>query len=70
MDVELEFEGTGASYPADLMVSLYDPSGECIVWGGWTAPTDGCVDAGTGFAGTTFWPDSWNSSATGIYSNI
>ena len=28
----LNFTGTGASYPADMMVYIYAPNGECVVW--------------------------------------
>ena len=43
----LYFEGTGLSYPADMMVYLYAPNGQCIVWGGWDViPTGTCQMSG------------------------
>jgi len=45
----LNFSGTGASYPSDMMVYIYAPNGNCIVWGGWNInPTGGCTNIGTG----------------------
>ena len=40
----LYFEGTGLSYPADMMVYLYAPNGQCIVWGGWDVIPTGFDD--------------------------
>ena len=62
----LNFTGTGASYPADMMVYLYAPNGECIVWGGWNInPTGGCTDVGTGAANS--WPGNWSTTQNGFY---
>ncbi len=62
----LNFSGTGASYPADMMVYLYAPNGECIVWGGWNInPTGECTDVGTGALSS--WPDNWNTTQNGFY---
>lgn len=62
----LNFTGTGASYPADMMVYLYAPNGDCIVWGGWNInPTGGCTDVGTGFQNS--WPDNWSTTVNGFY---
>ena len=62
----LNFSGTGASYPADMMVYLYAPNGECIVWGGWNInPTGGCTDVGTGAANS--WPGNWSTTQNGFY---
>ena len=47
----LEFSGTGAAYPADLMAYIYAPDDTCLVWGGWNIdpdPNENCEDAGTG----------------------
>ena len=45
----LNFSGVGASYPSDMMVYIYAPNGDCVVWGGWNiAPTGGCQNIGTG----------------------
>ena len=62
----LYFEGTGLSYPADMMVYLYAPNGQCIVWGGWDViPTGTCQNVGTGFANS--WPGNWSTTANGNY---
>ena len=62
----LNFTGTGASYPADMMVYLYAPNGDCIVWGGWNInPTGGCTDVGTGFDSS--WPANWSTTVNGFY---
>lgn len=62
----LNFSGTGASYPADMMVYIYAPNGNCVVFGGWNInPTGGCSNAGTGGGGA--WPGSWNTTANGNY---
>ena len=54
----LNFSGTGLSYPSDMMIYIYAPNGECVVWGGWNInPTGGCTDIGTG-AGNS-WPGNW-----------
>ena len=62
----LDFSGTGASYPADMMAYIYAPNGECVVWGGWNIPpTGGCTDIGTGFANS--WPNNWSTTVNGNY---
>ncbi len=62
----LYFEGTGLSYPADMMVYLYAPNGQCIVWGGWDViPTGTCQNVGTGFANS--WPGNWSTTVNGNY---
>ena len=64
----LNFYGTGASYPADMMVYLYAPNGTCVVWGGWNIPpTGGCTDIGTGFNNS--WPGSWTTTVNGFYTD-
>ena len=62
----LNFSGTGASYPSDMMVYIYAPNGNCIVWGGWNIPpTGGCTNVGTGFNNS--WPGNWDTTANGFY---
>ena len=62
----LNFSGVGASYPSDMMVYIYAPNGDCVVWGGWNiAPTGGCQNIGTG--ANNSWPFSWNTTANGFY---
>jgi len=63
----LNFSGVGASYPSDMMVYIYAPNGDCVVWGGWNiAPTGGCQNIGTG--ANNSWPFNWNTTANGFYS--
>ena len=62
----LNFSGTGASYPSDMMVYIYAPNGNCIVWGGWNInPTGGCTNIGTG--ANNSWPGNWNTTVNGFY---
>lgn len=62
----LNFTGTGLSYPSDMMVYIYAPNGNCIVWGGWNIPpTGGCTNVGTGFNNS--WPGNWDTTANGFY---
>ena len=62
----LNFSGTGASYPSDMMVYIYAPNGDCLVWGGWNiAPTGGCQNIGTG--ANNSWPGNWNTTVNGFY---
>ena len=62
----LNFTGTGASYPADMMVYIYAPNGECVVWGGWNInPVGFCTDIGTGAANS--WPGNWSTTQNGFY---
>ena len=62
----LNFSGPGITYPADLMVYLYAPNGQCIVWGGWDLePTGNCDDVGTGSFNS--WPGSWSTDVDGFY---
>ena len=66
LTVNLDVVTSGGSYPGDLMVYLYAPNGECVVWGGWNLdPDPGCTDIGTGTGGA--WPLGWNSSVDGFY---
>ena len=62
----LNFSGTGLSYPSDMMVYIYAPNGNCIVWGGWNInPVGGCTNIGTG--ANNSWPNNWNTTANGFY---
>ena len=64
----LEFSGTGAAYPADLMAYIYAPDDTCLVWGGWNInpdPNENCDDAGTG--ANNSWPANWSTTQAGFY---
>ena len=66
VSINLDFAGPGASYPSDMMIYVYAPNGNCVVWGGWTGnPVGGCTNLGTGLGGA--WPGSWNTSADGNF---
>ena len=65
---DLNFSGTGASYPADMMVYIGAPNGECVVWGGWNIPPTGsCTNIGTGFDNS--WPGNWSTTLNGFYTH-
>lgn len=58
--------GSGG-WPSDLMVTLTDPFGNCVVWGGWNLiPDVGCADLGTQLALAGFgngpWPEDWEET--------
>ena len=62
----LNFAGPGITYPADMMVYLTAPNGQCIVWGGWDLdPDEGCDDVGTGAANS--WPGDWSDATDQFY---
>lgn len=64
--VNLDIVSSGGSYAGDMLVYLYAPNGECVVWGGWNVnPVGDCTNLGTGTGGA--WPGGWNSSADGFY---
>ena len=69
VDVQLYFEGTGDSYPSDMRIQVTDPSGDCVVWGGYNiAPDPTCTNLDVG--GATAWPDSWLTIVNGDYSHL
>ena len=60
--------GSGG-WPSDLMVTITDPQGACVVWGGWNLiPDAACLDLGTqlsialsnGESGP--WPEEWQDT--------
>ena len=57
------FDIDGGSWPGDLLVHVYAPNGDCVVWGGYTGMNiDGsCQNLGTGFAAG--WPGGGWSQA-------
>ena len=64
--VNLNFTGAGGSWPADMLISVFGPDGNCVGWGGYSyGVTNGCNDLGSGLGG--IWPDGWNTSASGFY---
>ena len=64
--VNLDVVTAGGSYPSDLMMYIFAPNGDCIVWGGWNVdPESGCTDLGTGAGGA--WPGDWNTTNDGFF---
>ena len=60
MSFEVAFSDIGGgSWPADLLVHVYAPNGNCVVWGGFSGMDidGGCQNLGTGGGGA--WPNSW-----------
>ena len=60
--------GSGG-WPSDLMVTVTDPAGNCVVWGGWNLiPDEGCADLGTQLSsilsagGSGPWPENWEET--------
>ena len=58
--------GSGG-WPSDLMVTVTDPVGNCVVWGGWNLiPDAGCADLGTQLVlagvGNGPWPPGWEET--------
>ena len=54
-----------ASWPADLIVQIGTPNGDCYELGGYNVVTGACVELGNYQA---FYPDSWQSTDDGFYS--
>jgi hypothetical protein len=66
LTVNLDIVTAGGSYPSDLLVYVFAPNGECVVWGGWNlAPDPGCTNYGTGTGGA--WPTNWNTTTDGFF---
>ena len=62
VEVELDFVGIGSSWPADLLLVLTSPSGDCVQWGGYDLELGaGCQDIG----GFDIWPANWASATSG-----
>ena len=67
LQVTLDYTGAGDSWPADMLVQLNSPSGQCLEFGGYSAEiTGGCESLGGG----SFWPSSWGSTSSGTYTAI
>ena len=66
MDITLAFDGleSTGSYAADLAMTITDPSGTCIAFGGWNSSPSGCTSIG-GYS--AIWPSSWQSGASSTY---
>ena len=63
-EISLDFAGGGGSWPADMAVSITDPNGVCVAFGGYNDSPDGCSSIGNYSA---IWPSSWNTTTNGTY---
>ncbi len=65
IDITLDYTTATGSWPADMLVVITSPDGNCIEFGGFSATvTAGCTDLGNYSA---IWPSDWAVSASGIY---
>lgn len=65
LEIDINYTGAGESWPADLLVVVTSPTGDCMELGGYSpAITSGCMDMET----SVLWPSAWASSASGVYS--
>ena len=65
LDIVLDYTSSTGSWPADMLVVITAPSGDCIEFGGFSATVSaGCTDLGN----YTLWPESWAVSTSGTYS--
>ena len=65
IDIVLNFTGSGSAWPADLAVTISDPNGQCIAFGGYDSSPDGCTSIG-GYQ--AIWPADWAGTGNGTYS--
>ena len=65
IDITLDYTTANGSWPADMLVVITSPDGNCIEFGGFsTAITAGCEDLG-GYS--SIWPEDWTVSVSGVY---
>ncbi len=64
-DITLVFSGGGGSWPADMAVTITDPNGVCVSFGGYDSSPGGCSSIGNY---STIWPTGWNTATSGTYS--
>ena len=64
-DITLVFSGGGGSWPADLAVTITDPNGVCVSFGGYDSSPGGCSSLGNY---SVIWPTGWNTTTSGTYS--
>ena len=66
MDISLVFNSnnSGSSYAADMVMTITDPNGNCIAFGGWNSSPSGCTSIGNY---SSAWPSSWQTSTNGTY---
>ena len=64
IDIVLNFTGSGSSWPADMAVTITDPNGQCIAFGGYDSSPAGCTSIG-GYQAV--WPASWAAAGNGTF---
>ena len=63
-DITLNYTTSTGSWPADLLVVINSPNGDCIEFGGFSQTiTAGCSDLGN----YELWPEDWAVSSDGEY---
>jgi hypothetical protein len=66
LEVDLLYTGLAYSWPSHMRIQISDPSGNCVLWGGYNiAPNPSC----TFINDTNGWPNFWNTSSTGLFSH-
>ena len=63
-DITLNFTGSGGAWPGDMAVTVTDPNGQCVSFGGYNSTPAGCTSLG-GYQ--QIWPSDWTNSTNGTY---
>ncbi len=63
-DLTLNFAGSGGAWPGDMAVTVTDPNGQCVSFGGYNSTPAGCTSLG-GYQ--QIWPSDWTNSIDGTY---
>ena len=63
-DITLNFAGSGGAWPGDMAVTVTDPNGQCVSFGGYNSTPAGCTSLG-GYQ--QIWPSDWTNSIDGTY---
>ena len=63
-DLTLNFTGSGGAWPGDMAVTVTDPNGQCVSFGGYNSTPAGCTSLG-GYQ--QIWPSDWTNSIDGTY---
>ena len=67
IDLDLDFAGTSASWPADMAFIITDPSGNCASFGGYNLFPEGCEHFGDY---SVVYPESWWTSTDANYTAL
>ena len=63
-DITLNFASSGGAWPGDMAVTVTDPNGQCVSFGGYNSTPAGCTSLG-GYQ--QIWPSDWTNSIDGTY---